>query len=166
MAFGKRKEDGFVVVEGASVIESGMLIEGELISGSTSMVIRGIIKSDLEVEADVTVDHEGILEGDITCINCTIKGKVMGNISATGHLCLTDEGSVLGDITCSTLEVTKGASFTGTCNKPRNPITIKSETHQIEANLDLEDKEIKKTSKNKKEENYEPFDNIKLVDEK
>ena len=157
MAFGKKKEDGYIAVEGASIIESGMLIEGELISGSTSMVIRGIIKSDLEVDADVTVDHEGIVEGDISCINCTIKGKVMGNISATGHLCLTDEGSVLGDITCTTLEVTKGASFTGTCNKPKNPITIvKNEPSQITDQSSEEQNE---------EQNYEPFDNIKLVNE-
>lgn len=148
MAFGKKKEDDFVTIEGASIIESGMLIEGELISGSTSMVIRGIIKSDLEVDANITVDHEGIVEGNITCINCTIKGKVIGNISATGHLCLTDDGSVLGDITCTTLEVSKGASFTGTCNKPKNPLVVKTAPEQLT------------------DENYEPFNNIKLVDEK
>ena len=159
MAFGKRKEDGYVVVEGASIIESGMLIQGELISGSTSMVIRGIIKSDIDVEASVTVDHEGIIEGDISCVNCTIKGKVLGNISATGHLCLTDEGSVLGDITCQTLEVTKGASFTGTCNKPKHPLTLKSEPHQIETSINLDKPADAPTD-------YEPFDNIKLVDEK
>lgn len=127
MAFGKKKDEE-KMQQGSSVIETGIIVEGDRISGSTSIVVRGIVKSLFELDADVTVDFEGIIEGDISCINCTVRGKVVGNVNSTGHLLITNDGSIIGDITCSSLEVNSGGHFIGSCNKMKDPVVVRRES--------------------------------------
>ncbi|MCL1936495.1 MAG: polymer-forming cytoskeletal protein [Defluviitaleaceae bacterium] len=142
MAFGKKK-DAEVVLAGASVIEPGIEIYGEKIVGSTSIIIRGIVKSVFEIDAEIVVDHEGYIEGDIYCRNCTVKGKVVGNVSASGHLHITDEGSIIGDVSCGSLEVSSGGNFVGSCNQAKAPTVVRrellsnDEVHSNVANLNI-----------------------------
>lgn len=150
MAFGKKKDD-IAVQQGTSVIEAGIEVHGERIIGSTSITVRGIVRSIFEIDADVTVDHAGYVEGDISSINCVIKGKVVGNVSTTGHLVITDEGTIIGDISCSTLEINQGGNFVGSCNKAKTPVVVRREQTIEEYEEEYE--------------NY-PANNMKLIDEK
>ncbi|MCL1996098.1 MAG: polymer-forming cytoskeletal protein [Defluviitaleaceae bacterium] len=133
MAFGKKKEEVAVQHRGGSVIEAGIEIYGERIIGNTSITVKGIVYSIFEIGADVIVDHEGYIEGNIACRNCVVKGKVVGNVSAAGHLTITDEGTIIGDIDCASLEVNRGGNFTGTCNKGRNIEVMHREKEEYEA---------------------------------
>lgn len=145
MAFGK-KRDEINAPTGSSVIETGIEIHGERIVGSTDITVRGIVKSLFEIDADITIDHEGHVEGDISCINCIVKGKVVGNVSTTGHLLITDDGSIIGDISCSSLEINAGGNFIGSCNKAKEPVIIRREVASGEYG-------------------YDNYNNIKLIDE-
>lgn len=115
MAFGKKRED--IIAEGVSVIERGIEIYGDKIVGNTNMVIRGIVISRIELDADLVIEDEGHIRGDIKSRNCVVKGNVTGNVYVSGHLHITDEGSIVGDITCTTLEVSTGGNLVGACNK-------------------------------------------------
>ncbi len=102
-----------------TIIEHGMVLDASLLSGSCGIIIRGIVRSNIDIDADVCVDSSGTVEGDIVCSNCTVKGRVEGNISATGKLVITEDGTVFGDILCVTLEISQGGNFKGTCNKSK-----------------------------------------------
>lgn len=133
MSFGKKKDESFTTTPPSdiSIIETGIEIIGEKIIGSSDIVVRGLVKCQIEADADVTVCHEGTVNGDISCINCTIQGHVVGNVSVTGHLTIADEGSVVGDISCSSLSVMSGANFVGSCNKPKEPVVVRTKVDTI-----------------------------------
>ena len=120
MNFGKKREE--IIIEGSAIIEGGIEIYGERIVGSTNLIIRGIVNSQIEVDADLVLEDEGQVNGDIYVHNCVIKGRVNGNIIASGHLHITDDGSVLGDISCTTLEINNGGHLVGSCNKQSQPV--------------------------------------------
>ena len=115
MAFNKKREE--IVSEGSSIIERGIEIYGEKIVGSTNMFIRGIVVCPIEMDADLVLEEEGHIKGDINARNCVIKGEVNGNVYVSGHLHITSGGSIIGDITCGTLEISSGGKLIGACNK-------------------------------------------------
>ena len=125
MAFGKKKKEEEIIINGSSIIERGIEVYGEKIIGSTNIIIRGIVNSQIELDADIILEHEGIINGDLHARNCKIKGRIVGNIFVSGHLHITEEGHVTGDISCTTLEVDSGGVFVGTCNKQSNPIVTR-----------------------------------------
>ncbi|MCL1925424.1 MAG: polymer-forming cytoskeletal protein [Defluviitaleaceae bacterium] len=126
MAFGKKaiQEEEF---ETSSIIESGILIEGQKFSGSSNVLVRGIIKSKVELDADLTVDFEGLIEGEVNCNNIIIRGKILGNVTANGSLLIANEGAITGDISCTTLEVQAGGKFIGSCNQVAEPVIKRKE---------------------------------------
>lgn len=126
MPFGKKAiaEEEFPT---SSIIESGILIEGAKLSGSSNILIRGIVKSKIELDADLTVDYEGLIEGEVNCNNIIIRGKIVGDVTATGSLIIANEGSITGDISCSTLEVHAGGRFIGSCNQVAEPVIKRKE---------------------------------------
>ena len=136
MNFGKKRED--IVVEGSAIIEGGIEIYGDKIVGSTNLVIRGIVNSRIEIDADLVLEDEGQVNGHIHVRNCVIKGRVNGNVFASGHLHITDDGSILGDISCTTLEVSSGGTLVGSCNKQTEPIKYMDNHTPLETLADEE----------------------------
>ena len=126
MPFGKKaiNEDEFPL---SSIIESGILIEGAKVSGSSNVLVKGIIKSEVELDADLTVDYEGLIEGEVNCNNILIRGKIVGDVTATGSLVIANEGSITGDISCATLEIHAGGRFIGSCNQVAEPVIKRKE---------------------------------------
>ena len=113
--------------ETSSILESGILFEGASISGSTNLLIRGIVKSKIELDADLTIDYDGIVEGEVNCRNIIVRGNVHGNVTANGALLIANEGSIIGNISCTTLEVQAGGKLVGSCNQVVEPIIKRQE---------------------------------------
>jgi len=125
MALRKKKEEE-IQLEGSSVIEGGIEIYGDKIVGSTNLMVRGIVNSRIELDADLVLDQEGHINGDIQARNCTIKGKVTGDIRVSGHLQIADYGVVNGNINCSTLEINSGGILIGACNQQIQPNVVRN----------------------------------------
>ncbi len=100
-----------------TVIEHGMVVDAVSLSGSCGLVVRGIVKAAVDVDADVFVDASGTIEGPVTCTNCKVMGRIKGDVSAAGFLFITNDGCVEGDIMCNALQIDNGGIFRGTCNK-------------------------------------------------
>ncbi|MCL2610370.1 MAG: polymer-forming cytoskeletal protein, partial [Defluviitaleaceae bacterium] len=94
---------------------------------STNLLVRGIIKSKIELDADLTVEYDGLIEGEVNCRNIIVRGNVIGNVTANGSLLIANDGSIMGNISCTTLEVHAGGKLVGSCNQVAEPIIRRQE---------------------------------------
>lgn len=91
----------------------GLFIEGK-VCGDADISVNGHIKGDVDV-ASLTLDEEGMIEGDITAEQVEIHGRVIGDICA-GLIKLHPRAVVQGDLTYLQLSIELGADFQGGCH--------------------------------------------------
>ena len=98
-----------------TLIGSKTIFEGILISNE-SICIEGTVKGKVECKGSVVVGREGKVKGDIVAENAFIGGQVSGNITAKNRLEITSTGRVKGDIETSSLVISEGVIFEGSCH--------------------------------------------------
>lgn len=96
------------IVGAETVIEGSIVAEGDI-------RIDGHVKGSLRSKSKVVIGHTGIIDGDITCLNADVSGKVIGRVSVTELLSLKSTAIVEGDIVTSKLVVEADAKFNGNC---------------------------------------------------
>jgi cytoskeletal protein CcmA (bactofilin family) len=85
------------------------------LSGCGLMKIDGSIDGDVLWQDDVILGNYALYNGNITCRNAIIAGKIKGNIICDGTLTIETTGRINGDITVKNLVVREGGSFDGKC---------------------------------------------------
>lgn len=93
-----------------SILEEGTKIEGRLLS-EYPLRIDGLVDGSIESETKLFIAEHAIVNGDITCVDADIFGKVIGKIISTGKLAIKHSGNVKGEIEYNTLEVEGGAQL-------------------------------------------------------
>ena len=101
-----------------TVIGSSIVIDGE-VTGSDDVVVLGIVKGRVSVDAHVAVEREGTLEANVEALSVAVAGSVTGDIRAEESAELTPEARVTGDISASNVEIAKGASYRGSVDMTR-----------------------------------------------
>lgn len=96
------------IVGAETVIEGSIVAEGDI-------RIDGHVKGSLRSKSKVVVGSTGTIDGDITCENADISGKVIGKIAVKELLSLKSTALVEGDISTSKLVVEADAKFNGNC---------------------------------------------------
>lgn len=96
-------------------IVEGTIIEGEIRSES-SIRIDGKVLGATTTKGKLVVGANGIIDGEVICMNADIEGVVTGRITCTELLTLKSTARVNGDILTSKLAVEPGAVFNGQCN--------------------------------------------------
>lgn len=93
-----------------SILEEGTKIEGRLLS-EYPLRIDGIVDGTIESETKLFIAEHAVVNGDITCVDADVFGKVIGKIISTGKLAIKHSGNVRGEIEYNTLELEAGAQL-------------------------------------------------------
>lgn len=98
-----------------NIIGAGTNITGD-INCSGDIRIDGGLKGNLNVQGKVVIGHSGTINGEITCRNSEVEGKIDGKITVAELLSLKASSSIKGDVITKKLAIEPGAVFTGNCN--------------------------------------------------
>lgn len=98
-------------------------IIGTLTGGGT-LKIEGMVEGDTNWNDDLIIGTLSIYNGNISCRNGNIAGKVTGNIICSEILTIESSAKIIGDITTKKLVVKEGATVDGKCTmiELKNPI--------------------------------------------
>lgn len=115
----------------ANLIQSGTVITGD-IETNGNMRFDGTLTGTVISGGKVILGSTGSIEGEITCVNADIEGKVTGLIHVQELLSLKATAVVTGDIYTNKLSIEPGAKFTGTCHMDGTPVDSTVEYAQQE----------------------------------
>jgi cytoskeletal protein CcmA (bactofilin family) len=97
----------------AARLGPGLEMNGE-IQGREDVVIQGRLRGAIRLpENDVLVAEAARVEAHIQARDVTVKGEVIGNITASGRVMIERTGRLTGDLAASTISVEDGAQFKG-----------------------------------------------------
>lgn len=95
------------------------IVEGTKINGSieTHADIRldGVLMGDLNVAGRLVIGPKGVVEGDVTCINADVEGRIKGNVVVNEVLVVKASAMIEGEVTVGKLSVEPGAVFRALC---------------------------------------------------
>ncbi len=105
-----------------NIIAQGTNIIGDIHSEG-DFRIEGSIKGKIEAKGRIVVGESGNVEGEITCSDADICGKVVGKLEVINLTIFKATSFFSGDVITKKISIEPGASFTGTCtmgseNKP------------------------------------------------
>jgi len=110
------------------------LIQGTRITGDIqtdgNIKIDGHLVGTINAKGRVVIGTTGVIEGEISCKNAQISGKIIGKISVSELLTLKSTVNVKGDIITNKLAIEPGAIFTGTCKMEDAPTVQTNEKRQ------------------------------------
>ena len=98
-----------------NLIENGTKIKGDIESNG-DFRIDGALIGSIKSKGKIVVGTTGTVEGDISCRNADISGKVKAHVNITELLSLKSSADISGDIKTAKLSIEPGAKFTGTCD--------------------------------------------------
>ena len=131
-----------------TVIASNCDVEGDL-KFTGDLIVSGRIKGNLVAEkesgANLELNREGIIEGDIRVPRAVICGQVTGDITSDSHVVLAATAQIKGNLYYNLVEVVKGAQVAGnliyldTAGKSAAPAEQQSDPHdwQEQSGADL-----------------------------
>jgi len=112
-----------------NIIRKGTEIKGD-ITCTGDIRIDGVLKGSLISEGKLVVGTTGVVDGEVTCKNADVSGKIKVKLIVKELLQLKASANILGDINTNKLSIEPGANFTGTCNMGANVKDIKHEEKQ------------------------------------
>ena len=80
--------------------------------------------------AKIIIGSSGVVEGDISCNQSDIVGKVSGNVRVKELLQLRGECVVTGNLYAGKLQVEPSATFNGQCHMGANVVEMNSNEQQ------------------------------------
>ena len=105
-------------------IEASTRINGE-VKSNADFRIDGYLNGTIITSGKVVIGKEGVIEGNIQCLNADIEGKFSGKIHVTEILNLKSSAIIEGEVKISKLIVEAGASFNAKCSM-KNVSEVKS----------------------------------------
>ena len=126
--FGGKKEipKGAENTEVTTLIGEGCEFEGNL-NLSASTRIDGKVKGNIRSEGTLIIGESGSVDGDISCSEILVHGKVFGNVEAQ-RLELKRGASLTGDLKVEVLIIEEGAIYNGNCSMGRSSMDELSST--------------------------------------
>ena len=94
-----------------TLISKGCVIEGK-IESDVFVRIDGHIKGDLFIGEGLIVGEDGLIDGNVHTKEIVVYGTVNGTVRADS-IDIKSSGKILGEIHTTTLQVEKGAVYTG-----------------------------------------------------
>ncbi len=78
-----------------------------------SGTVKGNIEANEDADAQLVLDQNGLVEGDITAPNILIRGEVNGNVHSTTQVEIDASALVTGNVYYDVLEMHGGATVNG-----------------------------------------------------
>ncbi len=105
-------------------IEESTRITGE-IKSNADFRIDGHLNGSITTSGKVVIGRQGVIEGNIKCLNADIEGRFIGKIEASEVLNLKSSAIIEGEVKISKLIVEAGANFNAKCSM-KNISEVKS----------------------------------------
>lgn len=103
-----------VAMNNVSQIGSGTEIQGDIVCNG-DLRIDGTVIGNIEVKGRVVIGNSGRVEGEITCRNGDISGRMKGKIGVQELLALKATSTFEGEMATKRLSIEPGSVFCGTC---------------------------------------------------
>ena len=111
-------------------IEASTKITGEITSNA-DFRIDGYLNGSITTSGKVVIGKEGVIEGNIKCLNADIEGRFNGKIEANEVLNLKSTAMIKGEVKISKLIVEAGATFNAKCSmKSASEVKSLVENHE------------------------------------
>lgn len=94
-----------------TLISKGCVVTGK-IESDVFVRIDGHIKGDLFIGEGLIVGEDGIIDGNVNTREIVVYGTVNGKVKAES-IDIKSSGKILGEIQTKTLQVERGAVYTG-----------------------------------------------------
>lgn len=107
-------------VQSVNMLGAGTTIKGDIQSNG-DFRIDGILLGSIQSKGKIVIGETGNVEGEVTCRNADVSGKVKAQITVSELLTLKATARLSGEITTSKLSIEPGAKFSGTCNMSESP---------------------------------------------
>jgi cytoskeletal protein CcmA (bactofilin family) len=98
-----------------NMIGAGTVITGD-IQSKGDIRVDGTLKGSVNTSGKVVLGKDGVIEGDVVCMDADISGTIKAKISVAQLLSLKSSAKLNGDIITNKLSIEPGASFTGSCS--------------------------------------------------
>jgi cytoskeletal protein CcmA (bactofilin family) len=98
-----------------NMIGAGTVITGD-IQSKGDIRVDGTLKGSVNTSGKVVLGKDGVIEGDVVCMDADISGTIKAKISVAQLLSLKSTAKLNGDIITNKLSIEPGASFTGSCS--------------------------------------------------
>jgi cytoskeletal protein CcmA (bactofilin family) len=106
-----------------NLIGGGTKIIGD-INSAGDVRIDGNLNGNITTSGKFVLGPNGLVEGNIICVNADLMGEVRGQVTVTELLQLKNSARINGDIATGKLAIEPGALFTGSCNMGAKVKTI------------------------------------------
>jgi cytoskeletal protein CcmA (bactofilin family) len=117
---------------GATLVGAGTTLKGD-ISSNSDLRIDGTVIGNIHSSSKIIIGSSGTVEGDISCNQADITGKVAGNVRAKELLQLKGECVVTGNLYAGKLQVEPTATFNGQCHMGANVVEMSTNEQQAAA---------------------------------
>ncbi len=97
-----------------NIIAQGTTITGDIHSEGYFR-IEGTVVGTIVAKGRIVVGESGDVDGEITCSDADICGKVVGKLNVANLTVLKETASFKGDVITKKISIEPGAEFTGTC---------------------------------------------------
>ena len=95
------------------IIEKTTNIIGDITS-QADFRIDGNVEGTITTSGKVVVGEEGLVSGNITCVNSDIAGRVKGSLDVSGVLSLKSSAKIEGQVIAGKLAIEAGANVDAT----------------------------------------------------
>lgn len=109
-----KQNDMPVAMNNVSQISSGTEIKGDIVCGG-DLRIDGTVVGNVQVKGKMVIGNSGHVEGEVTCRNGDISGRMKGRIDVQELLSLKATSTMEGEMATKRLSIEPGSVFCGTC---------------------------------------------------
>lgn len=106
--------------QSVNMLGAGTIIKGDIQSNGDFRV-DGTLVGSIQSKGKIVIGETGNVEGEVSCRNADISGKVKAQITVSELLTLKSTAKISGEITTSKISIEPGAKFSGTCNMSESP---------------------------------------------
>lgn len=112
-----------------NIIQKGTEITGT-INCAGDIRIDVTLNGTLVSQGKLVVGNSGVIEGEVTCKNADVSGRMKAKIYVEELLQLKSSADIVGEINTKKLSIEPGANFSGTCNMGNGNIPSTNETRK------------------------------------
>ena len=98
-----------------NMIGTGTSIIGDITSEG-DIRVDGVLKGSINTKGKVVLGEQGVVEGDVVCVDADISGTINAKITVSQLLSLKSTAKLKGDIVTNKLSIEPGSSITGSCS--------------------------------------------------
>lgn len=109
-----KQNDMPVAMNNVSQISLGTEIKGDIVCGG-DLRIDGTVVGNVQVKGKMVIGNSGRVEGEVTCRNGDISGRMKGKIDVQELLSLKATSTMEGEMATKRLSIEPGSVFCGTC---------------------------------------------------